>query len=203
MEINPVSSPISHVHNNPITQPQAEPQPPESEPEVAPEESSGKAKGVISKLNDGDHFNAVANVRLRIVHFDNEDLEKIDPGLLPHAADVPGNAYEKFLEQYKNLPGVSQAVTEAEEEPEPELPLVPEEEPAAEIPEPETTPIIPEIIPEEPSEPTPPETEPIITVEPIVPQVPVDTDEGIFTAFEEIWDIQVPEDEPETLDIVM
>jgi hypothetical protein len=201
MEISPVGAPISPVQNNPITQPQSEPQPPEGDPKVTTEQANGKAKGVVGKLNEGDHFNAVADVRLRIVHADDPNLEKVDP--LPELEDVPDKAYEKFLAQYRELYNASTAVTEAEEEPESEQPLVPEEEPVVEVPEPETTSIIPEIIPEEPSVLMPPETEPIITVEQIIPEVPVDTDAGILAAFEELWDAQSSEEEPETLDIVI
>ena len=204
MEINPVSATIPPVQNKSINKPQAEPQPLESEPEVTPEEASGKAKGVVSKLNDGDHFNAVANVRLRIVHFDNEDLEKINPDDLPGAEDVPGKAYEKFLAQYRQLYDAATAVNEVEEESESEQPLVPEEEPVVETPEPEAAPIIPDIIPdEEPSEPTPAETEPIINVEPVIPESPVVTDIGILAALDEVWDVQGSEEEPGALDIVI
>ena len=67
-----------------------------SAPPVPPPPAGGKAKGVIDKLESG-HFEGkgVSNVRLRIAHFDNPDLERIDPAeLLPIPEDGPSKAYE-------------------------------------------------------------------------------------------------------------
>ena len=101
MELNGVSPPISPIQNDPIVQPQTEPEPPEGEPEVTvgEEEGDGKAYGVVSKLESG-HFKGkgVSDVRLRIAHFDNPDLEPIDPDELVAPENGPTKAYEKFLE---------------------------------------------------------------------------------------------------------
>jgi len=219
MELNEVSTPIPPIQNGPIVQPQATSEPPENEPEVTVgEDGGGKANGVVSKLNEGGHFKGVADVRLRISHFDNAGLEKIDPDLLPDPEDVPGKGYEKFLEQYQALYIASQALTEPEE------PAI-AEEPVNEIPVPDPVPVIIEEpvvetlpVPEEPpveeeSVNEIPETDPVIVtpfeIEPVVapeqtePEAPVDEGEGILAAFEELWETQALEKEPETLDIVM
>ena len=41
------------------------------------EKKAPKPTEQVSKLNEGGHFKGVADVRLRISHFDNADLEKI------------------------------------------------------------------------------------------------------------------------------
>jgi hypothetical protein len=182
MKVDGVSAPISP----PIVRPQASPKPPESEPEVtAGEDGGGKANGVISKLNKGGHFNAVADIRLRISHFDNEGLDKIDPydpDLLPAPEEVPGKAYEKFLDQYRALYDASQTPTEPEEpvdeipapdpapvieEPIVEVPPV-SDGPVAEIPVPDPVPVIEEPVVEVP----PVSEEPVVEI-PIPDPVPV------------------------------
>lgn len=228
MELNGVSASISPVRNESIVQPQTSPTPPENEPEVTGEEDGGgKANGVISKLNEGDHFKGVAAVRLLISHFDNPDLEKIDPAQLPAPEDNNGKAYAKFLEQYRALYEASQPPPD----PEPELSpaaiveQLPESEvPVTEIPAPDSIPIVIEEpvveVPPTPAEPpvvplveepanevpaadsifvTPLEIEPVATP----PTAPVDEGEGILAAFEELWDAQALEEKPETLDIVI
>ena len=204
MELSGVSAPILPVQSEPIVQPQPVSEPSEVEPEVTvEEEGGGKAKGVVRKLNEGDHFKGVANVRLRIAHFDNPDLEPIDPEDLPNPEDVSGKAYEKFLGQYRALYEASQvAITPVVPEPEPieepvaEAPLVPEESPVAGEPANEIPVIEPIIVP-------PLELEPIAVPEQIEPEVPVDEDEGALAALEESLDALASEEEPETLDIVM
>ena len=209
MELNGVSASISPVRNESIVQPQASPTPPENEPEVTGgEDGGGKAKGVISKLNEGDHFKGVAAVRLLISHFDNADLDKINPDLLPAPEEVPGKAYEKFLEQYRALYNASQTPTEPEEpvveipvpdpvpvieEPIVEVPPV-SEEPVVEIPIPDPVPVIV----------TPLEIAPVaITPEQTTPEAPVDEGNGILAAFEELWQAQALEEKPGILDVVI
>ena len=189
MKVDGVSAPISP----PVVRPQASPKPPESEPEVmAGENGGGKANGVVSKLNEGGHFNAVADVRLRIVHFDNEGLDQIDPALLPAPEEVPGKAYEKFLEQYRALYNASQTPTEPEE-PVDEIP-VPDpapviEEPVAEVPPVSDGPVaeipIPDPVPviEEPIVEVPPVSEEPPAAEEPVSEVP-ETDPVIVTPLE-------------------
>jgi hypothetical protein len=230
MELNGVSASISPVRNESIVRPQASPKPSENEPEVTGEEDGGgKANGVISKLNEGDHFKGVAAVRLLISHFDNEGLDKIDPALLA-PEDNNGNAYEKFLEQYRALYEASQPPPDpvvpepelspaaiVEPLPEPEVPIIeipaPDhipviiEEPVVEVPptpaEPPAVPLVEEPVNEVPAADsifvTPLEIEPVATP----PATPVDEGEGILTAFEELWDAQALEEKPETLDIVI
>ena len=123
MELNGISASIP-----PVVQPQAT----SGEPEVTTgEEGGGKANGVVSKLNDGDHFKGVADIRLRISHFDNPDLIKIDPALDPDTdisllsdpEDVPNKAYAKFLSQYTALYEASQVSSDpvvSAPEPEPQ-----------------------------------------------------------------------------------
>jgi len=197
MELNGVSASISPIRNESIVQPQASPKPPENEPEVTGEEDGGgKAKGVISKLNEGDHFKGVAAVRLLISHFDNPDLEKIDPAQLPTPEDVNGKAYEKFLEQYRALYEASQPPP-APVVPEPELspaaivePLPEPEVPVTEIPVPDSIPvIIEEPVAEVP--PTPAEPPVVPLVEEPVNEVPAaDT---IFVTPLEIKPVVTPE----------
>ena len=116
MGLDGISGAISPVQSGPVVQPPAEPEPPESEPEVTTEEEGGgKARGVVRKLNEGGHFKGVAGIRLRISHFDNADLEKMDPDPLPEPEDVPGKAYEKFLAQYQELYDASLPTTEPED----------------------------------------------------------------------------------------
>jgi len=205
MELSPVSAPISPVQSSPIVQPQASPEPPETEPEVTEGQANGKANGVVRKLNEGSHFNAVADVRLRISHFDNPDLERIDPALLPDPEDVRGKAYEKFLAQYQDLYAAGLPLTEPEE-PAAQAP----EEPAAEEPEVPQEPVIeapplePElVVPQEPTTVAPPESEPLAVVEDTGLQAPVDESEGVLAALVELLNIQALEQEPETLDIVI
>ncbi len=195
MELSPVSAAIPPVQTSPIVQPQAAPEPPESEPEVTERQGNGKANGVVRKLNEGGHFSAVADVRLRIVHFDNEDLQPINPDELPDPEDVPGKAYEKFLEQYRELYNGSLPLTEPEEPSagEPEAP----QEPVIEEPPSEPEPVIPE----EPTIVAPPETEPVVVIENTEPEMPVGENEGVLAAFVELLNIQALEQEPETLDI--
>jgi len=198
MKLDGVHAAILPVQSRPIVQSQALPEATESEPEVTTEEAGGKASGVISKLNEGGHFNAVADIRLRIAHYDNPDLVTIEPETLENA-DVPGKAYEKFLEQYE-------ALYQASQTPEPETPA-PDLEPTA-ITEPLTEPDgpvignpVPEpvaVIIDEPVAEVPPVSE-----EPPAVQEPVDEGVGILPAFEELWDIQALEENSETLDIVM
>ena len=205
MELSPVSAAIPPVQTSPIVQPQAAPEPPETEPEATEGQANGKAGGVVRKLNEGGHFNAVADVRLRISHFDNRDLERIDPGELPDPEDVPGKAYEKFLAQYRDLYTASllltepaEPVAEVPEEPAAEEPQAPEE-PVIETPAPE-----PElVVPEEPVTVMPLEGEPVAALENTGPQAPVDQGEGVLAAFVELLNIQALEQEPETLDIVI
>ena len=180
MKVDGLSAPISPS----VVRPQAAPKPPESEPEVtAEEDGGGKANGVVSKLNEGGHFKGVADVRLRIVHFDNEGLDKIDPDLLPAPEDVPGKAYEKFLEQYRALYNASQT------------PTVPEE-PAAEIPVPDPVPVT-----EEPVVEVPPITEEPVDEIPIPDPAPV---VEIPPIFEEPPAIEVPVSEiPETVSVIL
>ena len=226
MKLDGVSA-LSSLQQKPIAQPQASPQPSENEPEVTgTEDGGGKAKGVISKLNEGDHFKGVAAVRLLISHFDNPDLEKIDPNQLPDPQDVPGKAYEKFLEQYRSLYNASQVTTEPEEpvaetpppdtepvvneepvvieEPVAEVPPVTEEQPVLEIPVvPDEPPAAEEPVTEVPAPDTllvaAPEFEPVTPSE----QTPVDDGTGVLTVFKELLDAQTLEEQPETLDIIL
>lgn len=178
----------------PIVPPQAVSEPPEDEPEVTVEEEGGpKANGVVRKLQSG-HFKGkgVSDVRLRIAHFDNPQLERVDPDdLLPVPDDGPGKAYEKFLAQYRELYEASLVSTESEEPvaetppategPVVEMPLAPEG-PVVEIP----------LVPEGPVVETPP-----------APEEPVDEGDGALAAFKEILDTQFSQQEPETLDVVV
>ncbi len=106
MGLDGVTAPISPVQSAPIAQPQAAPEPPDSEPEATgEEEGGGKADGVLRKLESG-HFKGrgVSDIRLRIAHFDNPELEPIPPEeLSPVPEDAPGKAYQKFLDQYTAL----------------------------------------------------------------------------------------------------
>ncbi|MHC4531712.1 MAG: hypothetical protein ACYSXD_09155, partial [Planctomycetota bacterium] len=138
-----------------------------------------KAKGVVDKLESG-HFEGkgVSDVRLRIAHFDNPDLEPVDPEELVPPDNGPTKAYEKFLEQYQALydaslvPEPLAVGTASITEPGPDVIVEPPPEPdvpGAEIPEPE--PIV-----EGPAEETPPITEPvpdIIVEPPPEPDIPV------------------------------
>lgn len=182
MELDGVSTPILPIQGGPIVQPQAVPEPPESEPVADGEEVSGKAKGVVSKLNEGGHFKGVADVRLRVAHFDNPDLEPIDPDDLPNPEDVPGKAYEKFFGQYEDKYADwldSQSLAEPDE-------------PVVVASEPELNPV------EEPV------VEPLsVPDEPVVAEVLVDEGEGILAAFEELWEAPPTEEEAGTVDIVM
>jgi len=208
MELNGLGTPISPIQSEPIVQPQAVSEPTEDEPEVTAgeEEGSGKARGVVSKLNEGGHFKGVADVRLRIVHFDNPDLEPINPDDLPDPENVPGKAYEKFLEQYEDKYAgwlASQSPAEPEEplvvvpEPDPDLDTTVEPLPAeSDVPAVETPETDPIIVP-------PPETEPTAVPEPTEPEVPVDEGGGALAAFEQLLEAQLLEEEPETLDLVM
>jgi hypothetical protein len=192
MKLDGVHSPILPVQNRRTTQAQEIPEPPEIESEVTTqEEGGGEAGGVISKLNEGDHFNAVADIRLRIAHFDNPDLLTVEPEA-SEDADVSGKAYEKFLERYGALYAASQTPLEplaaAVAEPLPET-----EGPAIENLVPEPAPVI-----EEPVAEAPPVSE-----EPAVTEGPVEESEGILPAFEGLQDIQPLEENPEILDIIM
>ncbi len=231
MELNGVSASISPIRNGSIVQPQASPTPPENEPEVTGEEDGGeKAKGVISKLNEGDHFKGVAAVRLLISHFDNPALIPIEPGALPIPEDVNGKAYEKFLAQYQALYEASQPPPDSvvpEPEPSPAAivePLPEPEVPVIEIPVPDTAPVVieepvaevpptsaePPVVPlvEEPVNEVPATDTIFVTpleIKPVAtpPATPIDEGKGILAAFEELWDAQALEEKPETLDIVM
>ena len=214
MKINGLSASITPIQSGPIIQPQAVSDPPEGEPELTVgEEGSGKANGVVSKLNEGGHFKGVADVRLRISHFDNPDLEKIDPDLLPDTEDVHGKAYEKFLAQYRALYEASQVTAETVvPEPDPDLvttvePLSESDVPAIEIPETDIIeePVVetPPVIVEEPVIVTPIEIEPVAVPELTETEAPVDEVDGALAAFEKILESQASEGEPETLDIVM
>ncbi|MEE9367122.1 MAG: hypothetical protein V3W44_10570 [Dehalococcoidales bacterium] len=130
MGLDGVSASISPVQSAPIVQPQAAPEPPDSEPEVTGEEEGpGKAKGVVRKLNEegGGHFKGrgVSDIRLRIAHFDNPELEPpVHPDellLSPDPEDAPGNAYQKFLDQYTAL---YDAISVPPEDPEPDPDIV-------------------------------------------------------------------------------
>lgn len=189
---------------------------------------TGKAKGVIDKLQTG-HFNAVANIRLRIAHFDNPDLEPIDPEPLPVPEDVPGKAYEKFLAQYQLLYDAAQASadvvlpqdpTDPDPVPEPlPIPISPPADPPQDPPVQQQVPPAvtepQEPAPQEPTGDTPP-AQPVIVpqlqVEPIPiplppddpdPLPPVGQEQGALEAFGEILDDQTSPQEPETLDIVI
>ena len=199
MGLDGVSAPISPVQSGPIVQAQAAPEPPENEPEVTvEEEGGGKAKGVVRKLNEegGGHFKGkgVSDIRLRIAHFDNPELEPIDPEeLSPDLDDGPSKAYEKFLDQYTALYDANQVV-----EPEPDTdsaadvePVSEPDVPAMEIPETE-----PVIMP-------PLEIEPVAASEQTEPEEPIDEGDGALAAFEELLDAQASEEEAETLDVVM
>lgn len=106
MGLDGVAAPTSPVQSGPIVPTQTAPEPPESEPEVTTEEEGGpKANGAVRKLESG-HFKGkgVSDIRLRIAHFDNPELEPVDPEeLLPVPEDGPGKAYEKFLTQYEEM----------------------------------------------------------------------------------------------------
>ena len=223
MKLDGVST-LSPIQRKPIVPTQASPKPPENETEVTgTEDGNGKAKGVIAKLNEGDHFKGVAAVRLLISHFDNTDLVKVDPDQLPDPQDVPGKAYAKFLDQYRSLYNASQVTTEPEvpvveipvtdpapvviEEPVVEIPPVPEEQPVVEIPVvPEEPPVTEQPVNEIPATDTifvpPLEIEPVATPEQ-TPGVPINESNGVLAAFQELWDAQALEQQPETLDIIM
>ena len=199
MEANGISSPTSPVITGPTVQPQANSAPP-----------GEKARGVVSKLESG-HFKGkgVSDVRLRIAHFDNPDLEPVNPNDLVAPENGPTKAYEKFLEQYRALvEPLSEPDVPAAEILEPELiiedvvvetppatepdsdaivePLPVPDVPAAEIPEPEL--IIEDTVVE-----TPPITEP----------TPAGESNGALAAFMEILeDNQALKEEAGTLDIL-
>jgi len=187
MELNGVNTPVSPIQSGPIVQRGASPEPPESEPVADGEEVSGKAKGVVSKLESG-HFKGkgVADIRLRIAHFDNPELEPIEPEeLLPVPEDGPSKAYEKFLGQYNNKYADWLAI---------QSPAVPEE-PLVVAPEPETNPVEKPII-----VPLPVPEEPVVAE---VPEVPVDESEGIPAALEELLETPPTEEETGTVNIAM
>jgi hypothetical protein len=202
----------------------ASPKPPESEQVVTDTDDGGqKAKGVISKLNEGDHFKGVASVRLLISHFDNADLQKINPDDLPDPQNVPGNAYAKFLDQYRSMYNASQVTIEPEEPPV-------TEEPAAEIPAPDTAPGVSEepvieipsgsaeqptedvpVVPEEPPVTEVPvneipvtdtvfvppiEINPVTTPEQTEPASPISAGEETLAVFKALWDAQALEQTP-------
>ncbi len=180
MGLDGVSGAISPVQSGPIVQPPAATEPPESEPEVTTEEEGGgKARGAVRKLNDGGHFKGVAGIRLRISHFDNADLEKMDPDLLPEPEDVPGKAYEKFLAQYRELYDASLPPTEPED-PVGETPADP----------------VPVIVP-------PLEIEPVAASWQTEPAEPVDEGNAALAVLEELLDALASEEEAGTLDVVM
>jgi len=205
MELNGVSASIFPIRNESIVQPQTSPKPPENEPEVTGgEDGGGKANGVISKLNEGDHFKGVAAVRLLISHFDNADLIKPDLGInstqLLDPEDVNGKAYAKFLEQYRALYEASQPPPDPPVVPEPEPspaaivePLPEPEVPVIEIPVPDSVPvIIEEPVAEVPSIPA----EPPVAEEPVNEVPAADT---IFVTPLEIKPVATPEQtEPAT-----
>ena len=154
------------------TQPQAVPESPVVDPEVT--EESAKAKGAVSKLNNLDdrHFNAVADIRLRISHFDNPDLEPIDPALFAPPEGNNGKAYEKFLAEYTEMYDQWVAAQTPPEEPSPPDPPEPAETPG------EPTAIAPLATTEEPpaaQAPTPvaPQEEPAIEPAAVVPDAVV------------------------------
>jgi len=213
MKVNGLSASITPNQSGPIIKQQTVPELPEGEPELTVEEGSGKARGVVNKLNEGGHFNDVADLRLRISHFDNPDLEKIDPDLLPEPGDVPGKAYEKFLTQYRALYEASQAAAETvEPEPEPDLPA-PAEPPAEfDVPameNPETVPVeepvieTPPVIIEEPVNVTPIEIEPAEVAVLTEAQTPDDEVGGALAAFMEILENQSSIEGPDTLSTLM
>lgn len=174
MEANGISSPTSPVITGPTVQPQANSAPP-----------GEKAKGVVSKLKSG-HFEGkgVSDVRLRIAHFDNPDLEPVDPASLPNADDVPGNAYAKFLGQYEDKYEAWLAN---------QAPVEPEASPAPEEPDPVVVVLEPELIIEDTVVETPPITEP----------TPAGESNGALAAFMEILeDNQALKEEAGTLDIL-
>ncbi len=189
MKLDGVHSPILPVQSRPILQAQVLPEAPENEPEVTTEEADDKASGVISKLNEGDHFKGVADIRLRIAHYDNPDLVTIDLAPLENV-DVPGKAYEKFLGQYEGLYLTSQTSVEPEGS-ELTTDSVVVEEPVNEVGG--TGPVIV----------TPVEIEPVEAPEQTEVQEPVDEVGGIAALFEELWDIEALEENSETLDIVI
>lgn len=121
MGLDGISAPISPVQSGPIVRAQAAPEPPESEPEATDEEEGGgKANGVLRKLQSG-HFKGrgVSDIRLRIAHFDNPELEPVDPEeLSPVPEDGPSKAYQKFLDQYTAL---YDAIPPEEPEPDPDI----------------------------------------------------------------------------------
>lgn len=217
MELNGISASVSPIPTSPIV-PQAEVAPSQDEPEVIiEEEGHGKARGVISKLENG-HFKGkgVSDIRLRIAHFDNPDLTAIDPEELAAPENGPTKAYEKFLEQYRALYEASLVPEEPTEETPPVVetdpnattePLASPDAPATETPEPviiaeeliketplaaETDPIITEPLatPDAPATETP---EPVIIVDELIKETPpvsepVVESDGALTAFAETLD---------------
>jgi hypothetical protein len=199
MELNGLGTPISSLQSKPIVQPQAVSEIPEAEPEVAVGgKGRGKAKGVVRKLNEGGHFNEVANVRLRISHFDNPDLKPVNPDDLPDMENIPSKAYEKFLGQYQDkyenwLAGQSPAepdVPAPDSDATLESPSQPDV-PAVEIPTIDSVILAPLVI------------EPILASEQSEPEVLIDEGNGVLAAIENLLDIQTLKEESGTLDIVI
>lgn len=113
-------------------------EPLDGDPEDA--ELGGKAKGVISKLESG-HFNGkgVSDIRLRISHFFNPDLEPVDPAELAAPEGGSSKAYDEFLAQYTDLYNAN-VIPEPDPIVEPlsvEAPLVPDEPPLEDPPAPD------------------------------------------------------------------
>ena len=195
MEINGLSTPA------PL--PQAAPEPPEGE-------GSGNVKGVIRKLNEG-HFEGkgVSNVRLRISHYDDPDLEPVDPAdLLPVPEDGPSNAYEKFLAQYQAKVDADAVVPDAGADPVVDAVADPEPDPVVDpVAAPEPDPVVDVVAAPDPVvDPVvaAPEPDPVVDVvaapDPVVDPVS-DGDGGALAAFSELLEEEALEDEP--LDIVL
>jgi hypothetical protein len=190
MEVSPVSGPVPPVQSGPAP----EPQPPETEPQATEEETKGTANGVVRKLNEGGHFNPVADLRLRINHFDNPNLERTEPP--PGGEDVPGNAYEKFLEQYKALYEASQPTVEpGQPAAETEAP----QDPVAETPPPQTE----TAVPQEPVTVAPPESELPLVPDNTEPPAPANDSQAVLQAFVELLKSQNSDKNPNGLDITI
>ena len=141
---------------------------------------------MVNKLESG-HFKGkgVSDIRLRIAHFDNPDLEPVDPAELGLLEGEGSKAYEKFLVQYTAMYNASLVPPEEDPDPEPEPEPVPtlglpDPTPTIDPPEPDATPSggtstppieAPATAPAE--EPLNPEPDPIIVVPPTLEPDPV------------------------------
>jgi len=125
------------VDINPVIPPPALVPPPPSDPPEDTGINVNKAKGVMKKFNavEGDrHFNAVAEIRLRTNHFEQQDpvLTPEEMEALVPPEDVDSQPYAKFLAEYAAK--YIAATTDPDATPDPLNATPPTEPPLADTP---------------------------------------------------------------------